>query len=156
MAVSGNESNKIDMTNFSTNIGGGGLNTAMNFANLGLKTSAIYKVGKDIYSDGIFEALKQTRVNLEGVIQNRDVSTGFSIILVSFQGDRTVLAHRGANASINIDDINVLIVYAIPTPIERLATLKVVAKSITHATILNTCSKNSLKLTKKKFFCPQK
>ncbi len=97
---------KIDMTNFSTNIGGGGLNTAMNFANLGLKTSAIFKVGKDIYSDGIFDALNKTKVNLEGVIQNSEVSTGFSIILVSFQGDRTVLAHRGANASININDIN--------------------------------------------------
>ncbi len=97
---------KIDMTNFSTNIGGGGLNTAMNFANLGLKTSAIFKVGDDIYSDGIFEALNKTKVNLEGVIQDSSVSTGFSIILVSFQGDRTVLAHRGANASININDIN--------------------------------------------------
>lgn len=97
---------KIDMTNFSTNIGGGGLNTAMNFANLGLKTSAIFKVGDDIYSDGIFEALNKTKVNLEGVIQDKSVSTGFSIILVSFQGDRTVLAHRGANASININDIN--------------------------------------------------
>jgi sugar/nucleoside kinase (ribokinase family) len=40
---------KIDMTSFATNIGGGGLNTAMNFANLGLKTSAIFKVGDDIY-----------------------------------------------------------------------------------------------------------
>ena len=59
-----------------------------------------------IYSDGIFEALNKTKVNLEGVIQDSSVSTGFSIILVSFQGDRTVLAHRGANASININDIN--------------------------------------------------
>ena len=34
------------------------------------------------------------------------VATAFSIILVSFQGDRTVLAHRGANSLININDIN--------------------------------------------------
>ena len=40
---------KIDMTNFATNIGGGGLNTAMNLAHLGLKTSAIFKVGNDIF-----------------------------------------------------------------------------------------------------------
>ena len=33
-------------------------------------------------------------------------SIAFSIILVSFQGDRTVLAHRGANASIKKEDIN--------------------------------------------------
>ena len=97
---------KIDMTSFATNIGGGGLNTAMNLAHLGLKTSAIFKVGDDIYSDGIFAALKNTSVNLEGVVQNKDISTGFSIILVSFQGDRTVLAHRGANGQIKIEDIN--------------------------------------------------
>ena len=34
------------------------------------------------------------------------MSTGFSIILVSFQGDRTVLAHRGANGKIKKSDIN--------------------------------------------------
>lgn len=97
---------KIDMTNFATNIGGGGLNTAMNLAHLGLKTSAIFKVGNDIYSDGIFAALKNSSVNLESVIQDKNISTGFSIILVSFQGDRTVLAHRGANGQIKIEDID--------------------------------------------------
>ena len=43
---------KIDMTSFSTNVGGGGVNTAMNFANLGFDTSAIFKIGDDIYSAG--------------------------------------------------------------------------------------------------------
>ena len=32
---------KIDMTSFSTNLGGGGVNTAMNFSKLGYDTSAI-------------------------------------------------------------------------------------------------------------------
>ena len=32
--------------------------------------------------------------------------TGFSIILVSFQGDRTVLAHRGANAHVHESEVN--------------------------------------------------
>jgi len=97
---------KIDMTSFATNIGGGGLNTAMNFANLGFKTNAIFKVGNDIYSDGIFAALKNSSVNTDSVIQDKNISTGFSIILVSFQGDRTVLAHRGANGQIMLKDID--------------------------------------------------
>ena len=97
---------KVDMTNFSSCPGGGGVNTAMNFAKLGYDTSAIFKIGDDIFSAGILNAFKNTNINLENIICDKTVSTGFSIILVSFQGDRTVLAHRGANALIAEEDIN--------------------------------------------------
>jgi len=40
------------------------------------------------------------------MIKSSKTSTGFSIILVSFEGDRTVLAHRGGNGEIKKDDIN--------------------------------------------------
>lgn len=96
---------KLDMSNFSSKVGGGGVNTAMNFANLGYETSAIFKVGDDIYYQGIMENFKNTSVKTDCMIQDETISTGFSIILVSFQGDRTVLAHRGANALIKIEDI---------------------------------------------------
>ncbi len=97
---------KIDISTFSSNVGGGGVNTACNFGNLGFETSAIFKIGNDIYSDGILEFFKSQKVNLKHIIQKEDVSTGFSIILVSFQGDRTVLAHRGANANIREEEID--------------------------------------------------
>ena len=97
---------KIDISDFSSRVGGGGVNTACNFANLGYETSAIFKIGKDIYSEGIMSFFKDKKVNLKHIIQNKDTSTGFSIILVSFQGDRTVLAHRGANAEIREDEID--------------------------------------------------
>ena len=91
---------KIDISDFSSRVGGGGINTACKFANLGFDTSAIFKIGEDIYSEGILNFLKKRKLNLKHIIQKKDTSTGFSIILVSFQGDRTVLAHRGANAEI--------------------------------------------------------
>lgn len=97
---------KVEITDFASQVGGGGVNTACNFANLGLKTSAIFKIGDDIYSDGILESFKEKNVDLSNIIQDKTLSTGFSIILVSFQGDRTVLAHRGANAKIKKSDIN--------------------------------------------------
>ena len=97
---------KVEISDFSSQVGGGGVNTAINFANLGLKTSAIFKIGDDIYSEGILENFKKTDVDLSNKIQDPKDSTGFSIILVSFQGDRTVLAHRGANAHIKKSDIN--------------------------------------------------
>ena len=97
---------KIDISKFSSNVGGGGVNTACNFANLGFDTSAIFKIGEDFYSDGILDFFKTKKVKLNNIIRSSDDSTGFSIILVSFQGDRTVLAHRGANANIKNDEIN--------------------------------------------------
>lgn len=97
---------KIDIPEFSSNVGGGGINTACNFANLGFDTSAIFKLGKDFYSEGILRFFETKNVNLNNIIQKEDTTTGCSVILVSFQGDRTVLAHRGANSCINIDEIN--------------------------------------------------
>ena len=97
---------KVEITDFTSQVGGGGVNTAVNFANLGLKTSAIFKIGDDIYSAGVMESFKDKNVDLSNIVQDPNLSTGFSIILVSFQGDRTVLAHRGANALIQKSDIN--------------------------------------------------
>ena len=41
---------KIEISDFASQVGGGGVNTAANFANLGFSTAAIFKVGDDIYS----------------------------------------------------------------------------------------------------------
>lgn len=97
---------KVEITDFASQVGGGGVNTAVNFSNLGFKTSAIFKIGDDIYSEGVLESFKNKDIDLSNIIQDPKVSTGFSIILVSFQGDRTVLAHRGANAALKKSDIN--------------------------------------------------
>lgn len=97
---------KVEITEFTSNTGGGGVNTALNFANLGFSTSAICKIGDDIYSRGVIEALQKSTLDLSNIIQDKSVSTGFSIILLSFQGDRTVLAQRGANATLKKSEIN--------------------------------------------------
>lgn len=39
------------------------------------------------------------------VIKTDECNTGFSIILTSFEGDRTVLAHRGTNGKIRCEEI---------------------------------------------------
>ncbi len=97
---------KLEISDFASKVGGGGVNTAVNFSNLGFSTSAIFKIGDDIYSQGIVKSFENTNVDLSNKIQDPKDSTGFSIILVSFEGDRTVLAHRGANAHIKKSEIN--------------------------------------------------
>ena len=97
---------KIEIDNFEFETGGGGINTAVNFANLGFKTSTIVKIGDDIESGKLVYALKDAGVDVSNIVKSKEYQTGFSIILISFQGDRTVLAHRGANAKLTIDDID--------------------------------------------------
>jgi len=96
---------KIDIDKLAFDIGGGAINTCVSFAKLGFKTAAIVKMGNDLNSKAILERLKERNVDASLLTQTNDYKTGFSIILNSFEGDRTVLAHRGANSHINIDEI---------------------------------------------------
>lgn len=97
---------KVEIDDFSRSLGGGGINTAMNFAHLGFKTSTIVKLGADEISPVVCQKLKESNIDTSNIIKAKEGLTGFSIILVSFQGDRTVLAHRGVNSHIKEKDID--------------------------------------------------
>ena len=57
----------------------------------------------DVLYNQVFENLK--KLGLE-IIKTENEISGFSIILTSFQGDRTVLTHRGTNATIKECEID--------------------------------------------------
>lgn len=97
---------KTEIADFSKNLGGGAVNTATNLANLGFKTSTIIKLGNDELNSIIKLKLAQSGIDIMNIIDSDKHLTGFSIILVSFQGDRTVLAHRGANAHVAEKEVN--------------------------------------------------
>ena len=97
---------KTEIADFSKNLGGGAINTATNFANLGFKTSTIIKLGNDELNSVIKLQLAKSGIDITNIIDSAKYLTGFSIILVSFQGDRTVLAHRGANAHVIEKEVN--------------------------------------------------
>lgn len=97
---------KIEIDNLTFDIGGGAINTSVNLANLGFNTGTIVKLGNDLNAKAILNRLDEKKVNKNNIIQCKNLKTGFSIILTSFEGERTVLTHRGANSSIKIDEIN--------------------------------------------------
>ncbi len=97
---------KTEIADFSKNLGGGAVNTATNFANLGCKTSTIIKLGNDELNNIIKLKLAKSGIDIMNIIDSSKYLTGFSIVLVSFQGDRTVLAHRGANAHVHEKEVN--------------------------------------------------
>jgi len=97
---------KIELDKSAYDIGGGAANTAVNFSNLGLKTGIVVKVGKDIVSQAVFERLNLNNIDTSMIITSKKLNTGFSVILTSYEGDRTVLTHRGANSSIKLENID--------------------------------------------------
>jgi len=97
---------KIEMDKLAYDIGGGAANAAANLANLGFKTGIVVKIGNDIISKAIIQRFEERNIDSSMVIRSKTEKTGFSVILVSYEGDRTVLMHRGANNKIKIEDIN--------------------------------------------------
>lgn len=96
---------KILIKNLRFDIGGGGTNTAVAFARLGLKTGYIGKLGKDDNGKEILRLLKKEKIKFLGKIEKREkIATGYSIILDSRGRDRTILTYKGANDDISLDD----------------------------------------------------
>jgi len=88
----------VDEVLFST--GGGATNTSVSFARLGLKPACFATVGDDQVGRGVVEELESEGVDTRLMGRSEDAGTGYSVILNSFQGDRTVLAYRGANSRV--------------------------------------------------------
>lgn len=84
--------------------GGGGLNTAIAFSKLGLKTAYLGKLGDDTNSSLILKRLKKGKVAFIGV--KGSGITGHSIILDSHKiDDRTILTYKGINNDLSYNEI---------------------------------------------------
>ena len=97
---------KVDIDNFAFEIGGGALNTAINLKNLGFKTTTIVKIGDDPMAKAIRAKIESAGIDSNNIVFSPEEKSGLSVILTSFQGDRTVLAHRGTNATLKASEIN--------------------------------------------------
>ncbi|MCQ2958141.1 MAG: carbohydrate kinase family protein [Candidatus Gastranaerophilales bacterium] len=97
---------KIEIDHSAFEAGGGAINTAACLAKLGYKTAAAIKVGEGVDRKDAKKTLKKYDIDGSFVMHTDEVRTGFSIILTSFEGDRTVLAHRGANITLKKEDID--------------------------------------------------
>ena len=97
---------KVELGDIYFDTGGGATNSAYSFANFGLKTSIVSKVGKDIYGLEILHILADKGINISNIATDKTHKTAYSTILVVPEGDRTVLVYRGASANFSIQDFN--------------------------------------------------
>jgi ribokinase len=95
---------KILIKDLKFDVGGGGTNTGVAFSRLGLKTGCICEFGRDENGRRILELLKKEKVKFLGKVVEGEL-TGYSVILDSKGGDRTILTYKGANDEVSLSDI---------------------------------------------------
>ncbi|MBW2969801.1 carbohydrate kinase family protein [Candidatus Woesearchaeota archaeon] len=86
---------KILLNAIHTEVGGGGVNTAVSFSRLGFKTALISKMGKDRNAETIKKELQKEKITFMGTTEKGQ--TGYSIIITGLQKDRTILTYKGNN-----------------------------------------------------------
>lgn len=97
---------KIHVDQVAFTFGGGGANTAVAFSRFGLATAALGVTGEDQLKDAIHRNFQENAVDTSFLLATKKNQTGMSVILNSFEGDRTVLTYRGANSDLSTDDID--------------------------------------------------
>lgn len=95
---------KLSLDEIHETFGGGATNTAVGFARMGFDVACLAKVGIP-YGDRVIENLRAEGVDVGSISFTKSDRTGFSIVLNSFEGERTVLYHRGANAFFSKNDL---------------------------------------------------
>lgn len=97
---------KIELDNIYFDTGGGATNSAWTFASLGLKSSIVSKVGHDIYGMEIMNLLTEKKIHTVNIVDDKKHKTAYSTILLTKQGDRTILVYRGASANFTAKDFD--------------------------------------------------
>ncbi len=101
-----NYGDKLEVESLHVHTGGGASNCAVGFARLGFKTAVICETGRDRFSYLVKQVFIENDVAINLIIEEKKEQTGGSIILVSEDGERTVLVHRGAAAMLDPFDIS--------------------------------------------------
>ncbi len=99
------EGSKLTVDNLSYKTGGGATNSAVSFAKLGLATTIFCKIGADDAATAIVQELKRNGIATDIVTTTQETHTGTSFIIPCPSGNRAVLVYRGANMTIQEDEL---------------------------------------------------
>jgi len=95
---------KVKVSKVLEAFGGGATNTAVTFARQGFDVSFVGTVGEE-YGDKVFGNLEKEGVDCRYAVTTKKDKTGFSTIINTFDGDRTLLAYPGANRFFSAKDL---------------------------------------------------
>lgn len=88
---------KLEVEGITYSTGGGATNAAVTFARQGLHASFMGQIADDAPGRSALDDLHREKVDTGAIITVEEYGTGYSVILVSPAGERTVLTYRGAS-----------------------------------------------------------
>ncbi len=97
---------KLDLAGICFDTGGGATNAAVTFARAGLKVACVSRVGDDPAGFEVRKTLYHAGVDVKHMVVTEKESTGYSSILLTKNGERTVLVYRGASHDFHWSETN--------------------------------------------------
>ncbi|MBN2095029.1 MAG: carbohydrate kinase family protein [Candidatus Aenigmarchaeota archaeon] len=104
---------KLQVEEFTFDIGGSAHNVAANASSLGSKTYILACIGDEPYGEMAIQNLKTYNVDTKYVSKVKDM-TGMSVVLIH-EGEKTILTYRGANDYLGEEKLNSKILNGIGT-----------------------------------------
>lgn len=96
---------KIHVDNMMISVGGGSVNTAITFAKQNMTTALVSKIGRDDPGERVRSRMEEIGAQTHLMAYSDSSGTGYSTIITTFTGERTILVHRGAARELGEDDI---------------------------------------------------
>jgi ribokinase len=96
---------KVKINDVVETCGGGATNTAIAFSRMGFDSCFVGKIGAD-YGDRVIDNLQKEGVQTHCTHKTKQDKTGFSTIINTLDGDRTVLGYPGANRLFKASDLS--------------------------------------------------
>ena len=107
---------KADVNNIDFSTGGGATNASVTFARQGLHALFMGTIGHDPAGDVVLADLDKEGVDTTHVSYSDKYHTGYSLLLLAPNGERTILTYRGASThyepkNFNLDEVDVDWIY---------------------------------------------
>jgi ribokinase len=97
---------KVNVDQIVFQVGGGAVNTSVSFARLGFRVGFLGKLGCDEAGNRVVGELGREGVDCRLAVRSAEHKTGYSVVLTSFEGGRTILTFRGANNELRDDEVD--------------------------------------------------
>lgn len=88
---------KADVNNIEFSTGGGATNASVTFSRQGLHAQFMGTIGHDPAGQAVLDDLDKEGVDTRQVSYSTSLNTGYSVLLLAPNGERTILTYRGAS-----------------------------------------------------------